>query len=121
MSSTTVLIHSPPEVVQRAVDPDEHLVEVSAVAGRRHCICTRRALKHRRGEGEIPIIDHDGRGWWDPLSPVKGDVFSLVQHFDPSLNFGQVLQVLRRFVGLSPAPCGRTFGRFHDPSLRRLS
>lgn len=28
-----VLIHNPPEIVQRAVDPDEHLVEVSGVAG----------------------------------------------------------------------------------------
>ena len=63
---------------------------------------TRRALKYRRAEGEILIINHDGRGWWDPLSPAKGDVFSLVQHLDPSLNFGQVRQVLRRFVGLSP-------------------
>ena len=27
---------------------------------------TRRALKYRRGEGEILIINHDGRGWWDP-------------------------------------------------------
>jgi hypothetical protein len=30
-----VLIHSPPEIVQRAVDPDEHLVEVPGVAGLR--------------------------------------------------------------------------------------
>ena len=27
---------------------------------------TRRALKYRRGEGEIIIVNHDGRGWWDP-------------------------------------------------------
>ena len=30
---------------------------------------TRRALKYRRGEGEIIIVNHDGRGWWDPPQP----------------------------------------------------
>ena len=35
---------------------------------------TRRALKYRRGEGEILIINHDGHGWWDPQSSAKGDV-----------------------------------------------
>ena len=61
-----------------------------------------RALKYRRGEGEILIVNHDGRGWWDPQGAAKGDVFDLVQHLDPSLNFGQVRQVLRRFVGVAP-------------------
>ncbi|GAC1348518.1 MAG: DUF3991 and toprim domain-containing protein [Acetobacteraceae bacterium] len=64
---------------------------------------TRRALKYRRGAGEVLIINHDGRGWWDPQSAAKGDVFDLVQHLDPSLSFGQVRQVLRRFVGMSPS------------------
>ena len=64
---------------------------------------TRRVLKYRRGEGEVLIINHDGRGWWDPMSTTKGDVFALVQHLDPSLNFGQVRQVLRRFVGVTPS------------------
>ena len=63
---------------------------------------TRRALKYRRGEGEILIVNHDGRGWWDPLSDAKGDVFNLVRYLDPSLNFGQVRQVLRRYVGVAP-------------------
>ena len=63
---------------------------------------TKRALKYRRGEGEVLIVNHDGRGWWDPQSAAKGDVFDLVQHLDPSLSFGQVRQVLRPFVGLSP-------------------
>jgi hypothetical protein len=63
---------------------------------------TRRALKYRRGKGEILIVSHDGRGWWDPLSEAKGDIFDLVQHLDRSLNFGQVRQVLRRFVGVAP-------------------
>ena len=64
---------------------------------------TRRALKYRRGKAEILIINHDGRGWWDPLSCAKGDVFDLVQHLDPSLNFGHVRQVLRRLVGVVPS------------------
>jgi hypothetical protein len=63
---------------------------------------TRRAMKYRRAEGEILIVTHDGRGWWDPQSEAKGDIFTLVQHLDPSLNFGHVRQVLRKFVGLSP-------------------
>jgi uncharacterized protein DUF3991/Toprim domain-containing protein len=63
---------------------------------------TRRALKYRRGKGEVLIITHDGRGWWDPLSQAKGDIFDLVQYLDRSLNFGQVRQVLRRFVGVAP-------------------
>jgi hypothetical protein len=63
---------------------------------------TRRALKYRRGRGEVLIVTHDGRGWWDPLSQAKGDIFDLVQYLDRSLNFGQVRQVLRRFVGVAP-------------------
>jgi hypothetical protein len=63
---------------------------------------TRRALKYRRDEGEVLIISHEGRGWWDPQSTAKGDVFALVQHLDPSPNFGHVRQVLRRFVGIGP-------------------
>jgi hypothetical protein len=63
---------------------------------------TRRALKYRRGKGEVLIVTHDGRGWWDPLSEAKGDIFDLVQYLDSDLNFGQVRQVLRRFVGVAP-------------------
>jgi len=64
---------------------------------------TRRALKYRRGEGEVLIVTHEGRGWWDPQSTAKGDVFTLVQHLDPSLNFGHVRRVLRQFVGIAPS------------------
>ena len=64
---------------------------------------TRRALKYRRGAGEILIVNHDGRGWWDPHSSAKGDVFDLVQFLEPGLNFGQVRQVLRPLVGIVPA------------------
>ena len=63
---------------------------------------TKRAMKYRRAQGEILIVTHDGRGWWDPNSEAKGDIFTLVQHLDPSLNFGHVRQVLRKFVGITP-------------------
>jgi hypothetical protein len=63
---------------------------------------TKRAMKYRRAQGEILIVTHDGRGWWDPNSEAKGDIFTLVQHLDPSLNFGHVRQVLRKFVGIMP-------------------
>ena len=64
---------------------------------------TRRSLKYRRGEGEIVIVNHDGRGWWDPLSDAKGDIFTLVRHLDPGLNFGEARRMLRGFVGIAPA------------------
>ena len=62
---------------------------------------TKRALKYRRGAGEIIIVNHGGRGWWDATGSAKGDVFSLVQHLDPSLNFGEVRKLLRGLTGLS--------------------
>ena len=63
---------------------------------------TRRCLKYRRGAGEVLIVNHDGRGWWDPMSRAKGDVFTLAQFLDPGLSFGQVRRLLRPFIGLSP-------------------
>ena len=63
---------------------------------------TRRSLKYRRGEGEIVIVNHDGRGWWDPLSEAKGDIFTLVQHLEPGLNFTEARRMLRGFVGIAP-------------------
>ena len=65
---------------------------------------TRNALKYRRGAGEILIVNHGGRGWWDPMHPAaKGDVFGLIQHLDPGLNFGEARQLLRRLAGIAPA------------------
>jgi hypothetical protein len=64
---------------------------------------TRRSLQYRRGPGEILIVNHDGRGWWDPLSERKGDIFTLVQHLDPELNFGEARRVLRGFAGVAPS------------------
>ena len=62
---------------------------------------TRHSLKYRRGAGEI--VNHDGRGWWDPLSEAKGDIFTLVQHFDPGLTFGAACRLLCGFIGIAPA------------------
>src|SRR5450759_3259505 len=64
---------------------------------------SRASLKYRRSESEILIVNHDGRGWWDPLSDRKGDIFTLVQHLDSGLNFGEARRMLRGFVGIAPA------------------
>jgi hypothetical protein len=64
---------------------------------------TRRCLKFRRAEGEILLVTHEGRGWWDPGSAAKGDIFGLVQYLNPGVNFGQVRKILRPFIGLSPS------------------
>ena len=71
---------------------------------------TRNALKYRRGKGEILIVNHHGRGWWDPQSAAKGDIFDLVQYLDPRLNFGQARRKLRRVVGMAPALPEISFG-----------
>jgi hypothetical protein len=49
---------------------------------------TKLSLKYRRGKGEILIVSHAGRGWWDPTSDGKGDVFRLVQRLEPGLASG---------------------------------
>ncbi|MCK1727838.1 DUF3991 domain-containing protein [Bradyrhizobium sp. 142] len=61
---------------------------------------TRKAVKYRRG-GDIIIVIHDGKGWFDALSDAKGDVFSLVEHLD-GLAFPDVLQRVADFVGFVP-------------------
>ena len=62
---------------------------------------TRRAVKHRRGS-DIIIVIHEGRGWFDPLSDGKGDVFSLIQHLD-GVAFAQALTRAAELVGFRPA------------------
>ncbi len=64
---------------------------------------SRASLKYRRGPGEILIVNHDGRGWWDPLSEAKGDIFTLAQHLDPGLSFGEARRMLRGFAGIVPS------------------
>ncbi|WP_164901867.1 DUF3991 and toprim domain-containing protein [Neorhizobium lilium] len=58
---------------------------------------TRRAVKHRRGP-EIIIVIHGGRGWFDPLSDAKGDVFALVEHIDGA-SFQESLERVAQLVG----------------------
>ncbi len=60
---------------------------------------TRRAVKYRRGS-EIVIVIHEGRGWFDPLSDVKGDVFGLVVHLD-GLSFGHAVERVAGLIGVS--------------------
>jgi Toprim-like/Protein of unknown function (DUF3991) len=77
---------------------------------------TRLSLKYRRGKGEILIVSHAGRGWWDPTSDAKGDVFRLMQRLEPGLNFGHVRRRLRALAGLSPTfPPADRAGRRKDP------
>ena len=64
---------------------------------------SRASLKYRRGEGEIVIVNHDGRGWWDPLSEAKGDIFTLVQHLEPGPTFPEARRLLHEFAGIAPA------------------
>ena len=61
---------------------------------------TRKAIKYRRGD-DIVIVIHDGKGWFDPLSDAKGDVFSLVEHLD-DIGFAEVLQRVSDLVGFVP-------------------
>ena len=68
---------------------------------------TARALKYRCG-AHIVIVNHEGRGWWDPqrtsgTKGAQGDVFDLVQYLHPGLNFGQVRKELRQLVGMAPS------------------
>jgi len=62
---------------------------------------TRRAVKHRRGDAIIIVI-HSGKGWFDPLSDAKGDVFSLIQHVE-RVAFSEALMRAADLVGFVPA------------------
>ena len=63
---------------------------------------TARAVKYRRGGGEIIIVIHGGRGWFDPLSDAKGDVFTLAGHL-AGTGFPAAAEEVRRLVGYVPA------------------
>ncbi|RUX02779.1 DUF3991 domain-containing protein [Mesorhizobium sp. M2A.F.Ca.ET.037.01.1.1] len=58
---------------------------------------TKRAVKFRRGD-EIIIVIHDGKGWFDPLSDAKGDVFRLVEHLE-SVRFVEALDHVADLFG----------------------
>ncbi len=63
---------------------------------------TARAVKYRRGEGEIIIVIHGGRGWFDPLSDAKGDVFTLAGYL-AGVAFPAAVEAVRGLVGYVPA------------------
>lgn len=71
---------------------------------------TKNALKYRGGSGRIIVVNHQGRGWWDATSDAKGDIFNLVQHLRPELNFGETRKLLRTLVGIAASyPVASTF------------
>lgn len=61
---------------------------------------TRRAVKFRRGS-DIVIVIHDGKGWFDPLSEAKGDVYALVAHLD-HVGFTDCLDRVGELVSFVP-------------------
>jgi len=61
---------------------------------------TRKAVKYRRGDA-IVIVIHAGRGWFDPLSDAKGDVFSLVGHLD-GVPFVEGINRVASLIGYAP-------------------
>ena len=62
---------------------------------------TRRAVKYRR-DARIVIVIHDGRGWFDPLSTAKGDVFDLAEHLGAH-GFIEASARVAELVGFVPA------------------
>lgn len=62
---------------------------------------TRRAIKYRR-DSNIIIVIHEGRGWFDPLSPAKGDVFSLAEHLG-SVGFLDACDRVAETIGFVPS------------------
>ncbi|RWI63621.1 MAG: DUF3991 domain-containing protein [Mesorhizobium sp.] len=62
---------------------------------------TKRAVKFRRGD-DIIIVIHDGKGWFDPLSDAKGDVFRLVEHLE-GVRFVEALDHVADLIGLVPS------------------
>lgn len=67
---------------------------------------TRSAIKYRRGEGEIVIVIHEDRGWFDPLSSAKGDVFDLAEHFGAQ-GFAQACAHVASLVDFVPSTPAR--------------
>lgn len=62
---------------------------------------TPKAIKYRRGDGEIIIVVHHGRGWFDPTSEAKGDVFSLAERLG-SPDFASAVKAVAELVGVQP-------------------
>ena len=58
---------------------------------------TRRAIKYRHG-GNIIIVTHEGRGWFDPLGDEKGDVFALAMFLD-RCSFPSAAEAVASLIG----------------------
>jgi hypothetical protein len=63
---------------------------------------TRRAVKYRR-DAKIIIVIHNDRGWFDPLSTAKGDVFDLAEHLGAQ-GFAQACAHVASLIGFVPSP-----------------
>src|SRR5271168_3583932 len=121
-----------PALQTRGADMTGHDPEIDELRDKVHCAVvlertpppwkldrkesTKLSLKYRRGKGEILIVSHGGKGWWDPTSDAKGDVFGLVQRLEPGANFGHVRKRLRELAGLTPSfPTAGGAGGRKDP------
>lgn len=62
---------------------------------------THKAIKYRR-EAAIIIVIHGGKGWFDPLSDGKGDVFNLVEHLR-ECSFVEAMSEVAVLVGYVPS------------------
>ena len=77
---------------------------------------TRKAMKYRR-YAAIIIVIHDGKGWFDPLSDGKGDVFRLVEHLK-GVSFVEAMDEVADLVGFVPSePVWQRAARDRDPDL----
>ncbi|WP_022711755.1 hypothetical protein [Pseudochrobactrum sp. AO18b] len=74
---------------------------------------TRRAMKYRRS-AEIIIVTHAGRGWFDPLSDNKGDIFGLVTSLE-RCDFGEGCAWVAALCGLERS---ESFWRRDDCELK---
>ncbi|GBR25837.1 DUF3991 and TOPRIM domain-containing protein [Komagataeibacter nataicola] len=100
---------SSPEAQKRELDELRNAVNCAVVLEKAGFRLDRQATAQRsarnlkfRRDSEAIIVNHDGKGWWDPKGDGKGDVFKLVQYLDPSKNLGHVRQELRALIGRSP-------------------
>ncbi len=74
---------------------------------------TRRAVKYRRGS-DIIIVTHAGRGWFDPLSDEKGDVFGLAMFLD-RIHFPSAVEAVASLIGFQLSRSEWTSPRYSAP------
>ena len=61
---------------------------------------TRRAVKFRR-DGDVVIVIHHNRGWFDARSDAKGDVFALASYLH-RIGFAEALEVVGSLAAFQP-------------------